>query len=82
MIKLPIFITEIEYAEYEMVSRTLTQKEALAEAYRQLRALYENDLADSEILGRYTYFGENKNAITLTQQIECIINIAKEVKIE
>ena len=82
LIKLPIFITEIEYAEYEMVSRTLTQKEALAEAYRQLRALYENDLADSEILGRYTYFGENENAITLTQQIECIINIAKEVKIE
>jgi hypothetical protein len=82
LIKLPIFITEIEYAEYEMVSRTLTQKEALAEAYRQLQALYENDLAEAEILGRYTSFSENETKIQLTQQIECIINIAKEVKIE
>ena len=82
LIKLPILITETEYAEYEMVSRTLSQKEALAEAYRQIRLLYENDLSDAEILGRYTYFGENENAISLTQQIECVINIAKEVKIE
>ena len=82
LIKLPIFITETEYAEYEMVSQSLTQKEALAEAYRQIRALYENDLSDSEILARYTSFDENENGITLTQQIECVINIAKEVKIE
>ena len=82
LIKLPIFITETEYAEYEMVPQTLTQKEALAEAYRQIRALYENELSDSEILGRYTSFDENENGITLTQQIECVINIAKEVKIE
>ena len=82
LIKLPIFITETEYAEYEMISQTLTQKEALAEAYRQIRALSETELSDAEILGRYTYLGENENAITLTQQIECVINIAKEVKIE
>ena len=50
LIKLPIFITETEYAEYEIVQKTLSQKEALAEAYRQLRALYENDLAEAEIL--------------------------------
>jgi similar to stage IV sporulation protein len=82
LIKLPIFITETEYAEYEIVQKTLSQKEALAEAYRQLRALYENDLAEAEILGRYTSFSENETKIQLTQQIECIINIAKEVKIE
>ena len=82
LIKLPIFITETEYAEYEIVQKTLSQKEALAEAYRQLRALYENDLAEAEILGRYTSFSEDETKIQLTQQIECIINIAKEVKIE
>ena len=82
LIKLPIYITETEYAEYEMIPRTLSQKEALAEAHRQIRALSEAELSDAEILGRYTYFGENENAITLTQQIECVINIAKEVKIE
>ena len=81
-IKLPVFITETEYAEYEIVPKRLSQKEALAEAYRQLRTLSENDLSDAEILGRYTSFTEDETAITLTQQIECIINIAKEVKIE
>ena len=82
LIKLPIFITETEYAEYEIVQKTLSQKEALAEAYRQLRALYENDLAEAEILGRYTSFSEDEAKIRLTQQIECIIDIAREVKIE
>ncbi len=82
LIKLPIFIKETAYAEYETVSKTLSQKEALSEAYRQLRVLCGDDLRDAEILGRYTSFTENPNAITLTQQVECIINIAQEVKIE
>ena len=82
LIKLPIFITETEYAEYEIVSKTLSQKEALAEAQRQLRALCENDLIHAEILGRYTSISEDEEKIRLTQQIECVINIAREVKIE
>jgi similar to stage IV sporulation protein len=81
LIKLPILITETEYAEYEIIPKTLTQQEALAEAYRKLRELYEEDLADAEILGRYTSFEENETGIKLTQHIECIIDIAKEVKI-
>ena len=82
LIKLPISVQETEYAEYEIVPKTRSQKEALAEAYRQLHILYEDDLSDAEILGKYTYFYENETSITLTQQIECIIDIAKEVKIE
>ena len=62
--------------------KTLTQQEALQEAYRRLRALAEADLADAEILGRYTSFSEDGKQLKLTQQIECVINIAKEVKIE
>ena len=82
LIKLPIFITETEYAEYENVHKTLSQKEALAEAYRKLRELSENDLSGAEILGRYTSFNEDETSLTLTQQVECIINIAQEIKIE
>ena len=82
LIKLPIFITETEYAEYENVHKTLSQKEALAEAYRRLRELSENDLSGAEILGRYTSLCEDETSLTLTQQVECIINIAQEVKIE
>lgn len=81
-IKLPVFITETEYAEYELIPKTLTQQEALQEAYRRLRALAEADLADAEILGRYTSFSEDGKQLKLTQQIECVINIAEEVKIE
>ena len=82
LIKLPIFISEIEYAEYEIVPKTLTQKEALQEAYCQIRLLYEDDLSDAEILGRYTSFSEDEHSVKLVQQIECIVNIAKEIKIE
>ena len=82
MIKLPIFITNTEYAEYELVPKTLTKEEALQEAYRRIRTLYEKDLSDADILGRYTSVSENENALILKQQIECVINIAREVKIE
>ena len=82
LIKLPISITETEYAEYKLLPKTLSQQEALAEAYRHLRTLSEDDLCDAEILGRYTSFSESENSLTLTQQVECIINIAEEVKIE
>lgn len=82
LIKLPIFVTETEYAEYELVPKTLTHKEALQEAYRQIRLLYEDTLSDADILGRYTTLSEDENAIRLKQQIECVVNIAQEVKIE
>ena len=82
LIKLPVFIMETEYAEYETISKTLTQKEALAEAYAQLRLLSEDELSNAEIMGRYTSLHESEHSISLTQQIECVVNIAKEVKIE
>ena len=82
LIKLPIFIKKVEYAEYKIVPKRRTQEEALQEAYHQLRALCENDLSHAEILGRHTELSEDENILYLTQQVECIINIAKEVKIE
>ncbi|MBQ8496715.1 MAG: sporulation protein YqfD [Clostridia bacterium] len=81
-IKLPIFIMETKYAEYELVLKTLTQTEALRMAYDDIRAQSENILDDAEILGRHTRITEDENTLCMTQQIECIINIAEEVKIE
>ena len=81
-IKLPIFITETAYAEYEIVPKTLSQTEALQAAYEQIRALSENDLSNAEILGHHTHISEDENSLKLTQQVECIVNIAQEVKIE
>lgn len=82
LIALPIFITETHYAEYEFCPKTLTYEEALLLAQKQLLALRENELSDAEILGIYTSVREDGNILTLTQQVECIIDITQEVKIE
>lgn len=81
LIKLPIFITETKYAEYELRPKTLTQTEALKKAYDDIRAQSEDALSDAEILGRHTRISEDENALCMTQQIECIIDIAEEIKI-
>lgn len=81
-IKLPIFITETTYAEYELVPKMLTQPEALRKAYANIREMSEETLADAEILGRHTRIEQSETSLFMTQQIECIINIAEEVKIE
>ena len=65
LIKLPIFVTETEYAEYELVPKTLTHKEALQEAYRQIRLLYEDTLSDADILGRYTTLSGKLNVSSI-----------------
>lgn len=81
-IKLPIFVTETTYAEYEMKEKTLTETEALKLAYQQLRELSEGDLENAEILARHTHFSEDENGISLREEVECIIDITEEVKIE
>lgn len=81
-IKLPLFISETSYAEYTLVPKTLTREEALKQAEKALLAMCETPLADAEILGRHTSVSENEHSLSLTWQIECIINIAQEVKIE
>ena len=80
-IKLPVFIRETRYAEYETVTKTLTESQALKKAYAEIRAMSEEILQDAEILGRHTYISENDGKLCMTQQIECMIDIAKEVRI-
>ena len=81
-IKLPVFLIETKYAEYEMRPKTLTQTEALQKAYENIRMMSEQALEDAEILGRHTRISEDENALFMTVQTECIVDIAKEVKIE
>ena len=82
LIALPIFIMETYYAEYEIRPKTRTAEEALQLAQKQILSFRENELSDAEILGIYTSVIEDGDTFTLIQQIECIVNIAKEVKIE
>ena len=81
-IALPIFITDIRFAEYEMIQKILTQQEALLSAQKQLLSLRETELSDAEILGIHTSVSEEGNILTVIQQVECIMDITEEVKIE
>jgi similar to stage IV sporulation protein len=80
-IKLPIFTVKTTYAEYEMKTRTMTEAEALQKAKDSLREKSENDLADAEILARHTDIFCNGETLFLTEKVECIVDIAEEVKI-
>ena len=80
-IKLPIFLIETTYTEYELQSRILTKEEALQRAKKRLRLESDADLADAEILARHTSVRLDEVSLVLTEQVECIIDIAEEVKI-
>ena len=81
-INLPIFLQETTYAEYEMKEKTLTESEALELAYERLHKISEEDLEDAEILARHTHISEGEDGLVLHEEVECILNIAQEVKID
>ena len=64
-----------------MKTRTMTEEEALQKAKEKLRRESEQDLADAEILARHTNVFRNGETLFLTEKVECILNIAEEVKI-
>ena len=64
-----------------MKTRTMTEEEALQKAKEKLRFESEQDLADAEILARHTNVFCNGETLFLTEKVECILNIAEEVKI-
>ena len=81
-IPLPVFVIETRFTEYEILPKALTKTEALLSAQKQLLALREAELSDAEILGIHTSVSENGSSLTLIQQVECIMDITEEVKIE
>ncbi len=80
-IKLPIFLIQTTYAEYEPVTRTLSEEEALQKAKEEIRRQCETALADAEILAWHTDAFCDGETLFLTQKADCILDIAEEVKI-
>lgn len=80
-IALPIFVTERTHSFYEMQTVTLSQEEAITEAYAQIHAQGEETLMAAEILARRTNFDFGETALTLHEEVDCILDIAEEVKI-
>ena len=82
LIALPVFITETHFAEYELLPKTLTKEEAIRLAQKQILTIREAELSDAEILGIHTSISEGETTLKLIQQVECIMDITEEVKIE
>ena len=80
-IALPIFITETTHSVYEMQTVLLSEDEAIALAYEKLHAMCDETLEDAEILARRTNFNFGEDALTLHEEVDCVLNIAEEVKI-
>ncbi len=81
-VKLPIVFMTVTYAEYEQVSHTLTEEEALQKAKEEIRKQSDLLLADAEILAHHTKEAVRDGVLYYTDTAECILNIAEEVKIE
>ncbi len=81
-IKFPLFLIKTTHAEYTPVTRTLTEEEALQKADALIRAQKETSLRDAEILARHTEHVCDGETLFLTEKVDCILDIAEEVKLE
>lgn len=80
-VQLPFFLNEKQYVFYDTKETTRTQAECLREAYRQINLQSEAELDNAEILSRHTEIDFSEEYLTMREQVECIIDIAKEIKI-
>lgn len=82
IIELPIFIVTKTYEEYEETTVTLSRNEAYEKALSDIEKQSEDVLFGAEILSRKMTLSENADTLKLSVNVECIIDIAQEVKIE
>lgn len=77
-VTVPITLHETVYREYTEVPITLTEEEARAEAYRQLRERCEAIAADSELVSREINAGLTDGVYV----IECELWVVKDIAVE
>ncbi len=82
IIELPIFIVTETYTEYEEATVTLSRDKAYEKALSDIEKQSEDVLFGAEILSRRMTLEENENELKLSLDVECILDIAQEVKIE
>ncbi len=81
-IELPVFIVIRKYTEYEQTPVTLSRDEAYKRALAEIESQSKDILADAEILSRSMSLEEGDGVLRLSMEVECILDIAQEVKIE
>ena len=80
-VPLPLYTAEKEYICYETREARRTQTECLREAYAELALKSSADMDGAEVLARHTKLDFGEEYLTLCEQVDCIIDIAREVKI-
>ncbi|MBO5023957.1 MAG: sporulation protein YqfD [Clostridia bacterium] len=82
IIELPIFITTTIYKEYEETTVTLSRNDAYRKALHEVNEQSDKELFGADILSKSLTLLESEEGLSLSLAVECVLNIAKEVKIE
>ncbi len=79
--KLPIFIENTKYFEYQIIDKEYTKREAVDLAFKELKEKTDIALMDAELVSKFTQTSFDSDGFYIVCDLECIENIAKEVRI-
>ena len=79
--KLPVYIKSVIYSEYELIEKTYSKEEAVDLSFIELKNKLDVLLNDKELISRSIETSFDENGFYIACKIECIENIAKEVRI-
>ena len=79
--KLPVYIESVKYSEYELIEKTYSKEEAVDLSFIELKNKLDVLLNDKELISRSIETSFDENGFYIACKIECIENIAKEVRI-
>lgn len=82
LIELPIFVTKTVCSEYVLETAVQTEEEATEKARRDILAQSAEIMSDATLLTRYTDISSDEKSVKIHCDIECIMDIAREVPIE
>lgn len=80
-IKLPIFVSKTVLSEYVSDEAFITEQEALEKAGQDIMTEIGKALDGAQVLARYTDVTKTEESVKIHCDVECIIDIAKEVPI-
>lgn len=79
--KLPIFVENTKYLEYQMVDIEYSKRQAVDLLFKDLSSMLAELTKEAELVSKNVETSYDENGIYITCKLECIENIAKEVRI-
>lgn len=78
---LPIFVENTKYFEYQMVDKEYSRQEAIDLSFKELKTKIDDLSSNAELLSKSIETSFDENGFYILCKLECIENIAKEVRI-